>query len=102
MYVAYKLLWAHKYHSFYREICEHLIIPLYTFFFFTECNCMSEQAFKVIQEFGDYYLTEDGLYVRMYCGSRAPSLIPKYATYYLLHKEVVRKVYIDGAGNFLF
>ena len=63
---------------------------------------MSEEAFKVIEEFGDYYLTKDGLYIRMYGGSRAPSLLPKYATDYVLHKEAVRQVYIDGVGNFLF
>ena len=77
-------------------------MPLYTLIFLTECNCMSEEAFKVIQEFGDYYLTNDGLYVRMYGGSRAPSLLPKYATDYVLHKEAVRQLYIDGVGNFLF
>ena len=77
-------------------------MSLYTLIFLTECNCMSEEAFKVIQEFGDYYLTEDGLYVRMYGGSRAPSLLPKYATNYVLHKEAVRQLYIDGVGNFLF
>ena len=60
---------------------------------------MSEEAFKVIQEFGDYYLTEDGLYVRMYGGSRAPSLLLKYAIDYVLHKEAVRQLYIDGVGN---
>ena len=63
---------------------------------------MLEEAFKVIQEFRSYYLIEDGLHVRMYGGSRAPSLLPKYATDYVLHKEVVRQLYIDGVGNFLF
>ena len=77
-------------------------MPLYTLIFLTECNCMSEEAFKVIQEFGDYYLMEDGLYVRMYGGSKAPSLLLKYAIDYVLHKEVVRQLYIDGVGNFLF
>ena len=96
MYAAYKLLWEHKYHSYYREICEHFIMPLYTLILLTECHFMSEEAFKVIQEFGDYYLTEDGLYVRMYSGSRAPSLLPKYATDYVLHNEAVRQVYIYG------
>ena len=38
----------------------------------------------------------------MYGGSRAPSLLPKYATNYVIHKEVVRKLYIDGIENFLF
>ena len=63
---------------------------------------MYEEEFKVIQEFGDYYLTEDGLYVSMYGHSRAPSLLPKYATDYVLHKEAVIQLYIDGVGNFLF
>ena len=77
-------------------------MPLYTLIFLTECNCMSDEAFKVIQEFGDYYLMEDGLDVRMYGGSRAPSLLLKYAIDYVLHKEVVRQLYIEGVGNFLF
>ena len=38
----------------------------------------------------------------MYGGSRAPSLLLKYATYYVIHKEAVRQLYIDGVGNFLF
>ena len=93
VYVAYKLFWAHKYYAYYKEIYEHFIMPLYTLIFLKECNCMSEEALKVIQEFGSYYLTKDGLYLRMYGGSRAPSLLPRYATDYVLHKEVVRKLY---------
>ena len=38
----------------------------------------------------------------MFGGSRAPSLLPKHATDYVIHKEVVRQLYIDGVGNFLF
>ena len=38
----------------------------------------------------------------MFGGTRAPSLLPRYATDYVVHKEVVRKLYIDGIGNFLF
>ena len=102
IYVAYKLFWAHKYYSHYKEICEHFIMPLYTLIFLTECNCMSEEAFKVIEEYGSYYLNDDEMYIRMYGGTRAHSLLPKYTTNYVLHKEVVRQVYIDGVGSFLF
>ena len=63
---------------------------------------MSEEALKVVQDNGHYYLTEEGLYLRIFCGSRAPSLLPKYAIDYVIHKEVVRQLYIDGVGNFLF
>ena len=45
---------------------------------------------------------EEGLYLRMFGGTRDPSLLPKYTTDYVVHKEVVRKLYIDGVGNFLF
>ena len=40
--------------------------------------------------------------MRMYGGLRAPSLLPKYATDYVLHKGAVKQLYIDGVGNFLF
>ena len=77
-------------------------MPLYTLIFPIECNCMLEEAFKVIEEYGNYYLTAEGMYIRMYGVSREPSLLPKYATDYVLHTKVVRKVYIDGVGRFLF
>ena len=63
---------------------------------------MSEEAFKAIEEHANYYLTDEGLYIRMYGCSRAPSLLPKYATDYVVHKEAVRQVYLDGVGSFLF
>ena len=102
VYSAYKPLWAHKYHSHYREVYEHFIIPLYTLIFLKECDCMSEEALQVIEEYADYYLTEEGLYFRMFGGSRAPSLLPKYATDYIFHKEAIRQVFLDGIGSFLF
>ena len=38
----------------------------------------------------------------MFGGSRTPSLLPKYATDYIVHKEAVRQVFIDGIGSFMF
>ena len=51
---------------------------------------MSEEALEVVQNNENYYLTEEGLYLRMYGGSRDPSLLPRYATDYVIHKEDVR------------
>ena len=90
VYVPYQLLWDHTYFSHYKSICEDLIVLLYRLIFLVECDCMSEEALKVVQDNGHYYLTEEGLYLRMFGGSRAPSLLPKYATDYVIHKEVVR------------
>ena len=102
MYTAYKIFLAHKYYKHYKDICEHIIMPLYNLIFLTECNCMSEEALKVIEEYANYYLTDEGVYIRMYGCSRAPSLLPKYATDYVVHKEAVSQVYLNGIGSFLF
>ena len=77
-------------------------MTLYKLIFLIECDFMFEKTLEVVEENGNYYLSEEGLYIRMYGGSRAPSLLPKYATDYIVHKEVVRQLYIDGIGNFLF
>ena len=47
-------------------------------------------------------MTENGLYFRMFGGSRARSLLPKYATDCIIQKEGVKQVFLDGIGNFLF
>ena len=38
----------------------------------------------------------------MYGGTKAPSLLPRYATNYIVHKEVVRQLFLDGYGSHLF
>ena len=63
---------------------------------------MSEEALQVIEEYADYFVIEDGIYFKMFGGSIAPSLLPKYATDYIIHKEAVRQVFLDGIGRFLF
>ena len=63
---------------------------------------MSEGEIETVSEYGDYFFSKEGLYLRMYGGSRDPSLPRRYATDYVIHKEVVRQLYIDGFGKFLF
>ena len=38
----------------------------------------------------------------MYGGTKAPSLLPKYATDYIVLKEAVRQVFLDGFVSHLF
>ena len=75
---------------------------LYELIFLKESKCMSESAMGVISEYKDYYFSPEGPYLRVYGGSRAPSLMPRYATDDVVHKEAVRHMFIDGVGNFLF
>ena len=50
---------------------------------------MSECAMEIICEYRDYYFSKEGTYLRMYGGSRAPPLMPRYSTDYIVHKEAV-------------
>ena len=77
-------------------------MPLYKLIFLEECNCMSEEALEVVVEYGEFLFSEEDLYLRMYGGSKYPSLLPKYAIDYVVYKEVVRQLYINEIGNFLF
>ena len=51
---------------------------------------MFEEALKFIEEYANNYLTDEGMYIRMYGCSWGPSFLPKYATDYVVHKEAVR------------
>ena len=103
LYTLHIRFWgAHKYHNHYQLICEEFIRPLYKFIFLEDCPCLSEGAVESIKEYGDYCFTEEGTHLRMYGGIKAPSLLLKYATDYIVHKEEVRKLFLDGFGNHLF
>ena len=95
IYIAYQILWAHKYTSYYKLICEEFIIPLYWLIFLKEPNFLYDNVMEVISEYGDYYFSQEGTYIRMYGCSRAPSLFPKYAIDFVFHKEVFRKVFLN-------
>ena len=65
-------------------------MPLYELIFLKESNFMSENSMEVINQYEDYYLSKEGTCLRMYGCSRPPSLLPKYATDYVVQKEVAR------------
>ena len=90
IYITYQIIGAHKYHTLYQLICEELIRPLYSLIFLEDCPCLSKGVVESIKEFGYYFFTKEGTFLRMYGGTREPSLLPKYATNYIVLKEVVR------------
>ena len=57
IYVAYQILWAHRYAGFYKLICEEFFMPLYEMIFLKEPNYLSNNSMEVINEYGDYYFS---------------------------------------------
>ena len=41
IYTLYQILWAHKYHSHYKLICEEFLMHLCQLVFLEECKCLS-------------------------------------------------------------
>ena len=76
-------------------------MPLYWIIFLEEPNCLSKNAMEFISEYGEYYFSQEGTYIRMYGCSQAPSFFPRYATDYVVHMEVVRQVFINRIGSYL-
>ena len=79
IYASYHIPWARKYHSHYKLICEEFLIPMYQLVFLEECKCLSKGDLYSIKEFGDYFFSKEVTYLRMYGGTKAPSLLPRYA-----------------------
>ena len=77
-------------------------MPLYKLIFLEECLCLSEGDLESIREYRDYFCIEEGTYLRMYGGTKAPLLLPKYATDYIAHKEAVRQLFLNGFESHLF
>ena len=99
IYAAYQILWAHKYHNFYKLICEEFLMPLYQLIFLEECKCLSEGDQDIIMEYGDYFFSEEGTYLRMYGGTKANLMLPKYSIDYVVHKEAIRQLFLDVFGS---
>ena len=66
IYVAYQMMGAHKYHNNYQLICEEFVRPIYRLIFLEYFPCLSKGAIESIKEYGDYFFTKEGTYLRMY------------------------------------
>jgi hypothetical protein len=97
-----KVLWEHKYRTYYQRICEHFLAPLYEFIFCTSPPCMTDKAITVIRRIGDWYLMEHGTYIRIYGAMKPPHLLPRFVPDKLVLQEVAYQTIIHGVGGMLY
>lgn len=71
-------LWEQKYCIHYHKICEKILIPLYQLLFHALVPCMSEKTMAVVGRIGGWYVMENGMYIRIYSGTKAPHLLPRF------------------------
>ena len=72
VHVYCKILWENKYKEDYELICNGLFSTLYQVLFGEEAPCLSPEGKKIVKEYGDWYMTLDEVYIRIF-GSTKPS-----------------------------
>ena len=66
------MLWENRYKEDYEWICNELFSTLYQVLFDEEAPCLSHKGKKLVKEYRDWYMTPDGVYIRI-VGSTMPS-----------------------------
>ena len=56
---------GNKYKEDYELICNGLFSTLYQVLFGEEAPCLSPEGKKIVKEYGDWYMTPDGVYIRI-------------------------------------
>jgi hypothetical protein len=94
--VYYSILWENRYKKSYVVICEHFIARIYFFLFIKECPRLSDEAKKVIEKIGHWYLDEREIYIRVFGTTGAPHLFPIYVLDQLVLGEICYQTILQG------
>ena len=63
VHVYCKMLWEKKYREDFEFICNGLFSTLYQVLSSEEAPCLSLEGHNIVKEYGDWYMTPDGVYI---------------------------------------
>jgi hypothetical protein len=66
------MLGENKYTKDYELICNGLFYTFYQVLFGDEALCLSPEGQKIVKEYGDWYMTPDGVYIIISSSTKAP------------------------------
>ena len=90
------MLWENKYKEDYELICNGLFSTIYQVLFGEEAPCLSLEGQNIVKEYGDWYMTPDGVYIRIPSSTKAPHRLPHFVLDTLLLKEIAYQKYVNG------
>ena len=96
VHVYCKMLWENKYKEDYELICNGLFSTLYQVLFGEESPCMSLEGKKIVKEYGDWYMTPDGVYIRIVGSTKDPHWLPYCVPDTQLLQELAYQTYVNG------
>ena len=78
IHVYCKMLWENKYKEYYELIYNGLFVTIYQILFGEESPCLSSERKNIVKEYGDWYMTPDGVYIRVLGNTKGPHLLPHF------------------------
>ena len=72
VHVYCKMLWENKYKEDYELICNGLFSTLYQVIFGDKAPCLSPEGKRIVKEYGDCYMTLDGVYIKIVGSTKPP------------------------------
>ena len=82
------MLCENKYKEEYELICNGLFSTIYQVLFGEEAPCLSLEGQKIVKEYGDWYMTLDRVYIRIFGRTKAPHSLPHFVPDTLLLQEI--------------
>ena len=82
------MIWENKYKEDYEFISNELFSIIYQVLFGEEAPCLSPEGLYIVKENGDWYMTPDGVYIRIYDSTKPPHWLPHVVPGTLLPPEI--------------
>ena len=101
VHVYYKMLWENKYKEDYDQIYNKFFPTLYQTLFEEETPCLSPEGQVIVKEFGDWYMTPTGIYIRIAGSTKPPHWLPHFVPNSLLLQEISYQTFINGVATSL-
>jgi hypothetical protein len=93
-----KLLWETKYKEDYELICNGLFSTLYQVIFSEEEPCLSLEGKNIVKEYGVWYMTLDGVYIRIVGSRKPPHWLPHLVPDTFILQEISYQAYVNGVA----
>ena len=71
----------------------------YQVIFDEEAPCMSPEGKKIVKEYDDWYMTPDGLYIRIVDSTKPLHWLPHLVLDTLLLQEIAYQTYVNGVAT---
>jgi hypothetical protein len=90
------MMWENKYKDDYELICNGLFSTIYEVLFGEEEPCLCPEGKNLEKEYGYWYMTLDGVYIRIFDSTKTPHSLPHVVLDTLLQQEIAYQTHVNG------